>query len=1320
MRGKERYTIKEYLKRRLAALLAGLLFVGSIVVPEAETVYAASEDITYSKAIASTDQHFEPGKELTNGMEITGSTTLFFSADFTVEFVKLIEEMTNAGTASVTYKVNGVDPKLDLSAFTGQDISVMDGAALVSKVGRFEYKTGGTPEETGMFITLNLGAYNGPAESGGLLFLDKCMNGENPTEREITTFNGVLTYGGMIDTTKITDWNHTEITLVGGDTVDVKVKNPDAPVNPDFSKEGTLNENGTVTWTLTVDRPSGVATPDRYFLTDAFAEGLSPEGLSDWLTVKTTKNGTEGAAAPVTVIAVTDTPTEYSGVSENQAAYNETKKELAISAAFAEGETKKVYSVTTKITDPSKFVTAGNNQTDKKISNEASLTVSDNSLPKVVSTNEVTVPNNAKVTKAGEFDAATGKLKWVLEVTNVNTAWLKYLTIYDDYDENWDLADGTLKVLELGTESPELSYAKLETTKTGAISDNTVPTHTVNHGFALTLFDSDESGGTSGVTRKSSYKITYDLAPNSGYYEGNAGSDKEVKNAAWMNYAWKTGTGIEPGPFYLEGPDITGTVASNALQKEAVGTYNPANQTMEWKMTLNPRKINFDAGVTLTDTLGKQQVLCRTSDNTKVTPDTLTNTSAKTFTKDELLSVFEIKVTDSSNSTAVLDSSTIENYIDLANSTYTENADKGFQYVLKLKDETSVTGAAVSSMLSGKTMTVAYKTKVIDSSITAANVTNKLLQNDAELTYKIGGSDGKSAASANKPADSNVIMKDGVGYDYRDGKELIKWKVTVNSNKMDLWNSASGAANNIQDTIEADQDFNVSSDIVINDGSASYTLKANGTAANDYTAAYDSTAKLLTVNFGKADNIDKKTLTITYDTSLHDVDTKTNFGKQPQVEVKNTVSLNSMYAPVLDDGTVNIYNPLVKKTATRGTNAKYDPVITYHIAVNPLHATLPDDFTIQDTFPEGLAIDNSSFELYEAAAGNTTGENVTAATRVVLTKSGADNLIDRGTLKFANVDDASGKKVSQFTFDFNFNNSAWGADDAAGKNAAKKAYILTYKGLVTDVSKTSFENAVKIGDSDYSQQKSSNMSSYSYGNGQIYANIGSTYGRITLKKVSEADESVVLSGAEFRVEQLDTANGNAVIQTYEKTTEIDGTAAFSMLQKGGTYRITEVSPPAGFVNTGFPKVIDTVTLGTGTTSGNNRYYSMTVKNTPSPFAASFAKVDQYGRSVQGAEFGLYNGTGFATEVSKAVSDVNGRVVFTAPGAGTYMVRELSAPSSISFNALTADSYYFKSDAYGNIDGLYDNESCTGDKTSSVLNLSIVPPPGRLTETGHSI
>lgn len=52
------------------------------------------------------------------------------------------------------------------------------------------------------------------------------------------------------------------------------------------------------------------------------------------------------------------------------------------------------------------------------------------------------------------------------------------------------------------------------------------------------------------------------------------------------------------------------------------------------------------------------------------------------------------------------------------------------------------------------------------------------------------------------------------------------------------------------------------------------------------------------------------------------------------------------------------------------------------------------------------------------------------------------------------------------------------------------------------------------------------------------------------------------------------------------------------------------------------------------------------------------KVDQQGKALQGAEFGLYCGEKL---VDKAVSDEHGIVVFTQMDYGKYVIRELTAP-----------------------------------------------------------
>lgn len=801
-----------------------------------------------------------------------------------------------------------------------------------------------------------------------------------------------------------------------------------------------------------------------------------------------------------------------------------------------------------------------------------------------------------------------------------------------------------------------------------------------------------------------------------------------------MTYSWRSATGLGPGTNTQEGPpEISFPVSTNALTKSLTDEYNPSNQTIGWSLNVNPHKVAMSASdsISIIDTLGVNHQMYYNGTDTSQWVTGFNSVNEGTL---NIFSISDSELTTHSEARALI--SSIFGINDTNVNTYVN----GFEYRKEIGGEYAFT-LNFKSALSKNELLLKYKTKVTDAAAIATNQSTKEFSNSAVLSYKNISNDYSSNDSEKAVVSSTVLTKTGVGYDYK--KEEILRKIEANKNKMVLEDNTHRAY--ITDVIENDQTLPTNQTIKISmtdtsGGKTSYTINSVETSSPSYTnnptAWYyldsaNGSKPTLEIDFGDAENINEKMVTIEFVTKVANSDITFNAGKALDASVANTACLHSIYNDVTENATVKIYNKFIKKFATRGSNGNSDPIINYAVGINPLHVTLEDGFTIVDTLPYGLSLDTSSFALYETDVKNTRGENgttenntINADTRALVnTSDGTQNLLSNGTLTFEKVTKIVGGKnvqVTQFKYVFHFEKSVWGSDAVARAAAKKKTYVLKYKGLVTDVTQTTFTNQVEVENIGYSSMSDHTDSSYYYGNGSIYAMAGNTYGRITITKVNSANPAETLNGAEFMVEQLDSV-GNTLQAIHLKTSGSGsgaGKAIFRYLIPGATYRITEVSAPLGFSSVGLPKVIDTVTLGNATEL--SRYYSLTVSNDPGSYQVSFAKLDQYGRVVQGAEFAVYNATDDDTDPSKIIdqttSDASGRVTFALQSTTkkNYKLKELSAPAGYTFDAATAPLYYFSIDEHGNFSGLYTGFDAatsilSGTLVTSVINQSENPP-----------
>lgn len=152
------------------------------------------------------------------------------------------------------------------------------------------------------------------------------------------------------------------------------------------------------------------------------------------------------------------------------------------------------------------------------------------------------------------------------------------------------------------------------------------------------------------------------------------------------------------------------------------------------------------------------------------------------------------------------------------------------------------------------------------------------------------------------------------------------------------------------------------------------------------------------------------------------------------------------------------------------------------------------------------------------------------------------------------------------------------------------------------------------------------------------------YSRFAIEKHDEGSRP--LAGVTF---SLVNESGNTVMTA---VTDANGLAVFEKVPFG-TYRVVETAPLSGYTASAMD-----VSITVDGTFVNSKQPIATVVNHPNE--VYLKKVDQDGRPLAGAVFGLYSA--FDGCIQQATSDEDGIVKFTRIPYGEYTIKELKAPN----------------------------------------------------------
>ncbi len=398
--------------------------------------------------------------------------------------------------------------------------------------------------------------------------------------------------------------------------------------------------------------------------------------------------------------------------------------------------------------------------------------------------------------------------------------------------------------------------------------------------------------------------------------------------------------------------------------------------------------------------------------------------------------------------------------------------------------------------------------------------------------------------------------------------------------------------------------------------------------------------------------------------------------------VTNEAILATTGVTVNNNVNVTVKTGVVSKKVDRAS----DGVLRWTIDYNPLTAVIiagHDEVFIKDTL-------GSDFELRLTAEGklDITGDNIYVeemdlkADGTLISKSPRQNLaqtlLDDGRLTY----DIPTRMLKIHVMD------------------SREAYRVTYLTDLTGASGATVKNNVEVEGVTASKNQSESSHSISSSDASAMLVLG---GYVRIKKI-DAKSNTSLAGAKFA---LFTDKG---VKIREGVTSTDGTFRFGALREG-SYTLKEIEAPDGYILDNKEYLVNITSKTANPLDGKLTVISdgdMQLiefdKNTPTANAfevkneivkgnIQFTKVNKAEKSLQGAEFRLYQG--LTPTNYTATSDGNGIVKFTNIPYGTYTVKETKAPEGYVLSTDTKEVKITGSDHPVTVDyGYFTNEKET--------------------------
>ncbi len=584
-----------------------------------------------------------------------------------------------------------------------------------------------------------------------------------------------------------------------------------------------------------------------------------------------------------------------------------------------------------------------------------------------------------------------------------------------------------------------------------------------------------------------------------------------------------------------------------------------------------------------------------------------------------------------------------------------------------------------------------FETKVLDNNLWANNA-SKTFRNTAKLD---GDNITESTSEGSQKVTSEVIKKTGIDYNYLTREAT--WKIVVNQNEMTITNAY------VVDPIGEYQEF-VPGSVTINGNPAQ-----GGAEEEKGKYFFDEATKTLRYNFEEV--IDKEQ-TITFKTKIPE-DKLDIFYENGAKLLENKATLYGEEIPdsgVSSEGNNKVNNTVVSK---KGLYTNGNAFIDWEVVINQNQIPI-ENVILEDTLQEGLELDTSSVKLFKLEVD--TDGKYSIGEEIHLTASNikynsetrkfefhfTENIEEAYMLRFT-TDIADTHKDATFKNTIHFKGSTGsesgtsdnvkvkfqtGGGGAGGTTRGSITLIKvdqdypnkTLKGAIFELldqyqnvlktSEPTGENGevvfkgLKFDTTYYVREKASpdgyvlDDTPYEFqvvdeaGKKDIERNFENTIikGNMEFTKLDESNEP--LAGAEFSLYR-------ALDETFVAKAESDasGKVVFKDIAFG-SYVIKETRAPESYL------LSDVVLKATISENGATiKANPESVSNTKIKGNIEFTKLGEGEEPLAGAEFSLYRAEEeTSTPLAKAISDANGKVLFTNIDYGNYVIKETQAPA----------------------------------------------------------